>query len=118
MRIELLRGDVCVQDVDAVVTAANSRLVGGSGVNGAVHAAAGPELLAALRTVGRCPTGSAVITPAYRLRPARWVVHAVGPRYRGPQDAEVLASAYVASLQCADQVGARSVAFPSISTSV
>lgn len=118
MLIEVVRGDVCVQDVDAVVTAGNSRLVGGSGVNGAVHAAAGPELLQALRAFSRCPPGQAVVTPSFRLRPARWVVHAVGPRYRGPQDAEVLASAYVSSLARADEVGARSVAFPSISTGV
>lgn len=118
MRIEVVRGDVCVQDVDAVVTAGNSRLVGGSGVNGAVHAAAGPELLQALRSFGGCPPGSAVVTPSFRLGPARWVIHAVGPRYQGPQDAEVLASAYAASLARADEVGARSVAFPSISTGV
>ena len=118
MRIDLVRGDVCVQDVEAVVTAGNSRLVGGSGVNGAVHAAAGPELLRALRAFGGCQPGSAVVTPSFLLRPARWVVHAVGPKYRGPQDAQVLASAYLSSLARADEVGARSLAFPSLSTGV
>lgn len=118
MRIELVRGDITTQDVDAVVTAANSALRGGGGVDGAVHAAAGPELLAACRPLAPCPAGSAVVTPAFGLAPVRWVIHAVGPIYSGPADAEVLASAYVASLARADEVGARSVAFPSISTGV
>jgi O-acetyl-ADP-ribose deacetylase len=116
--ISVLRGDICAVEVDAVVTAANRRLVGGSGVNGAVHAAAGPELLDALRPLAPCPAGSAVVTPAFRLRHARWVIHAVGPRYEGPQDAVVLASAYTPALARADDVGARSVAFPAISTGV
>ena len=116
MDITVIRGDITVQDVDAVVTAANRGLRGGGGVDGAVHAAAGPELIKASRPLAPCPTGSAVITPAFDLAPARWVIHAVGPR-DGDTDAEqLLASAYVGSLQRADEVGARSVAFPSIST--
>lgn len=115
-RITVLRADITTVEVDAVVTAANRRLVGGSGVTGAVHAAAGPRLLEASRALGPCPPGSAVVTPAFDLRTARWVVHAVGPRYRGPEDAAVLASAYTSALARADEVGARSIAFPSIST--
>ena len=107
-----------MQLVDAVVTAANKQLRGGGGVDGAVHEAAGPELLAACRPLAPCPAGRAVVTPAFLLAPVQWVIHAVGPVYYGPQDAETLASAYVSSLACADEVGARSVAFPSISTGV
>ena len=120
MQIEVVRGDITGLEVDAVVTAANSGLRGGGGVDGAVHRAAGPRLLAACREIGGCPTGSAVVTPAFDLEPrVRWVVHAVGPVYRGgPRDAELLAGAYTASLARADEVGARSVAFPSISTGV
>ena len=118
MRIELVRGDITRQEVDAIVTAANEQLRGGGGVDGAVHRAAGPELLAACRPLAPCPAGSAVVTPAFGLAPVQWVIHAVGPIYSGPQDALVLASAYKMSLQRADGVGARSVAFPSISTGV
>ena len=119
MRIDLVRGDITQQrDVDAIVTAANAQLRGGGGVDGAVHAAAGPELLAACRALAPCPAGSAVVTPAFDLAPVQWVIHAVGPIYQGPQDAEVLASAYSSSLARVDEVGARSVAFPSISTGV
>ena len=118
MRITVVRADITAQRVDAIVTAANVPLRGGGGVDAAVHAAAGPELLRACRELAPCPTGSAVITPAFDLAPVRWVIHAVGPRYLGPADAELLASAYVQSLARADQVGARSVAFPSISTGV
>ncbi|MEJ5946855.1 macro domain-containing protein [Pseudokineococcus basanitobsidens] len=119
MRIEVVRGDVTQQPVDAVVTAANQALKGGGGVDAAVHRAAGPELVRASRALAPCPTGQAVVTPAFDLAPVRWVVHAVGPRYRGrPQDADLLASAYTAALACADGVGARSVAFPAISTGV
>jgi O-acetyl-ADP-ribose deacetylase (regulator of RNase III) len=117
-RITVLRADITTVEVDAVVTAANSRLVGGSGVNGAVHAAAGPRLLEASRALAPCPPGSAVVTPAFGLRTARWVVHAVGPKYRGPDDAAVLASAYTSALARADEVGASSIAFPSISTGI
>lgn len=118
MQITVVRGDITVQSVEAVVTAANTGLVGGGGVDGAVHAAAGHELLAACRPLAPCPTGSAVITPAFGLAPVTWVIHAVGPIYSGPQDASLLASAYRESLMRADEVGAVSVAFPSISTGV
>ncbi len=118
MRIEIVRGDITTMDVDAVVTAANSALRGGGGVDGAVHAAAGPELVRASRALAPCPAGSAVVTAAFDLAPARWVVHAVGPVYGGPQDEPVLAAAYTASLARCDEVGARSVAFPAISTGV
>ena len=119
MEIELVRGDITEQVVDAVVTAANTGLVGGGGVDGAVHAAAGPRLLEALRPLAPCAPGSAVVTPAFDLAPVRWVVHAVGPVWSGdPSDPVVLASAYTSSLARADEVGARTVAFPSISTGV
>jgi O-acetyl-ADP-ribose deacetylase (regulator of RNase III) len=118
MRITLVRGDITRQDVEAVVTAANSGLRGGGGADGAVHAAAGPELLASCRPLAPCPAGCAVVTPAFGLAPVRWVIHAVGPVYSGPQDAQVLASAYRAALARAEEVGARSVAFPAISTGV
>lgn len=118
MKVTVVRGSIVDQRVDAIVTAGNTSLRGGSGVNGAVHAAAGPRLLRASRALAPCPPGSAVVTPSFDLGPARWVIHAVGPKYRGPADAEVLASAYAACLARADEVGARSVAFPSISTGV
>lgn len=118
MILEVVRGDITRIPVDAVVTAANSRLVGGSGVNGAVHAASGPELLRATTALAPCPAGSAVVTPAFGMVTARWVIHAVGPRYRGPADTGLLASAYTSSLTRADEVGARSISFPAISTGV
>jgi O-acetyl-ADP-ribose deacetylase len=119
MRIEVVEGDITALDVDAVVTAANEQLAGGGGVDGAVHAAAGPELLAACRAIGGCRTGDAVATPGFAL-PARWVIHAVGPVWRGGTagEAELLASCYRRSLEVADGLGARSVAFPAISTGV
>ncbi len=116
--LELVRGDIVVQDVDAIVNAANSSLLGGGGVDGAIHDAAGPELLAECRMLGGCPTGEARITRGYRLK-ARYVIHAVGPVYRGqPRDAELLASAYRSSLLLASQHGARTLAFPAISTGI
>lgn len=118
MEITLVRGDITLQAVEAVVTAANTGLLGGGGVDGAVHAAAGPRLLEACRALAPVPAGSAVVTPAFDLAPVQWVVHAVGPIYSGPADADVLASAYVSALARADEVGARSIAFPSISTGV
>jgi O-acetyl-ADP-ribose deacetylase (regulator of RNase III) len=118
MDITLVRGDITEQQVDAIVTAANVGLIGGGGVDGAVHEAAGPQLLVACRALAPCPAGSAVVTPAFDLAPVRWVIHAVGPIYEGPQDAATLASAYTSALARADEVGARSVAFPSISTGV
>ena len=116
--IHVVRGDITAQDVEAVVTAANEALRGGGGVDAAVHAAAGPQLLRACRPLAPCPPGQAVITPAFNLTPARWVIHAVGPHYGVSDGAALLRSAYRASLARADEVGARSVAFPSISTGV
>ncbi len=118
MKIRVVRGDIVCQDVEAIVTAANIPLRGGGGVDAAVHAAAGPELLRACRALAPCPAGSAVVTPAFKLAPVQWVIHAVGPRYSDPNDAELLKSAYRSALACADEVGAKSVAFPSISTGV
>lgn len=118
MDITVVRGDITRQDVDAVVTAANRGLRGGGGGDAAVHAAAGPALLRACRPLAPCPTGSAVVTPAFELAPVRWVIHAVGPRGSQPRAAELLASAYISALARADEVDARSVAFPSISTGV
>lgn len=117
MEIEAVQGDIARQTVDAVVNAANPSLLGGGGVDGAIHRAAGPELLDACRPLGGCPTGEARATPGFRL-PAKWVIHAVGPVWRGGQqgEAELLASCYRQSLQVADELGARSVAFPAIST--
>jgi O-acetyl-ADP-ribose deacetylase (regulator of RNase III) len=122
MEIRVLEGDITTLDVDAVVTAANAPLVGGGGVDGAVHAAAGPRLLAALREgwPDGIETGQAVVTPAFDLATASWVIHAVGPVWRGGSagEPELLAAAYVDSLARADDVGAASVAFPAISTGV
>lgn len=114
----MVRGEITQSGMEAIVTAANRSLVGGGGVDGAVHRAAGPGLLAALRPLAPCPPGQAVITPAFDLAaPTKWVVHAVGPRYGVDEPAdELLASAYVSALYRCDEVGATSVAFPSLST--
>jgi O-acetyl-ADP-ribose deacetylase (regulator of RNase III) len=119
MRIEAVQGDITQEDVDAIVNAANQSLLGGGGVDGAIHRAAGPELLEACRELGGCATGDAKATPGFGL-PARWVIHAVGPRYRGggAGEAELLASSYRRALEVADELGARSVAFPAISTGI
>lgn len=116
-RLEILQGDIVVQQVDAIVNAANASLAGGGGVDGAIHRAGGPEIMRACRVVGGCPTGSAVATTAGELR-ARHVIHAVGPVWRGGSSGEdrQLSGAYRASLERARELGDRSVAFPSIST--
>ena len=118
--ITILHADITTLRVDAIVNAANSALSGGGGVDGAIHAAAGPELAAELRRYSGCPTGSAVITEGYRL-PARFVIHAVGPVWRGGEhrEAELLASAYETSFRLAREQGSiRTIAFAAISTGV
>jgi O-acetyl-ADP-ribose deacetylase (regulator of RNase III) len=118
MQIEVVTGDITRVEVDVLVTAANAPLVGGGGVDAAIHRAAGPRLLQALRPLAPCEIGGAVITPAFDLGPSvRYVVHAVGPRYGVDEPAAaLLARAYRTSLARCDEVTARSVAFPSIST--
>ena len=118
-RIEVVRADITALDVDAIVNAANSGLRGGGGVDGAIHRAAGPELLQACRTLGGCPTGEVRVTPGFQLK-AKHVIHAVGPVWNGGHGGEpaLLASAYRAALGAAEEVGAHDVAFSAISTGV
>ncbi|WP_425146394.1 macro domain-containing protein [Deinococcus sp.] len=122
MPLQLFQGDIAAQTTCAVVTAANAQLAGGGGVDGVIHRAAGPDLLRAIRAIGSCPPGSAVITPAFGLarQGVRHVIHAVGPIWRGGHsgEAELLAGAYRRSLELALEAGCGSVAFPAISTGV
>jgi O-acetyl-ADP-ribose deacetylase (regulator of RNase III) len=124
VQLTFVQGDITEQQVDAIVNAANSSLLGGGGVDGAIHRKGGPEILAACRDLraghygSGLPTGQAVATTAGRL-PARWVIHTVGPVWQPREDrSELLASCYRESLRVADELGARSVAFPAISTGV
>jgi len=119
--IEVVLGDITVQDVDAIVTAANESLLGGGGADGAIHRAAGSRLAEAGAAIGPCDPGNAMATPAFDLDPpVRHIIHTVGPVWEGGGhgEAEILASCYRRTLQVADALGARSVAFPAIATGV
>ncbi len=119
MPVEAVQGDITTLDVDAIVNAANSSLLGGGGVDGAIHRAAGPELVAACRMLHGCKPGEAKATGGYRLK-ARYVIHTVGPVWNGggKNEAEALASCYRNSLGVADELGVRTIAFPAISTGI
>ena len=116
-RVRLVTGDITLQESDAIVNAANSSLLGGGGVDGAIHRAAGPELLDECRKVGPCPTGEARVTRGYRLR-AKWVIHTVGPVWRGGSEDEdrLLAQCYRQCFKAASSHGIRTIVFPAIST--
>ena len=116
-RIEVVQADITTLPVDVIVNAANTSLLGGGGVDGAIHRAAGPRLLEATREIGGCPTGQARLTPGFDL-PARWIVHTVGPVWQGghADEDELLASCYRESLTLASSLGATTIAFPAIST--